>query len=134
MKRRTPVLVVPLLLAASCARSTSESAPAPAAPSAPAAAPKGAALPGSARSNVEEMDLETAARELAIAEKQLGDTVALAAPDCELSRSLRDRICELSARICKLTEVSAEPSVQERCTDGKQRCERARRTVSARCN
>jgi hypothetical protein len=138
------VIAGALLVATSCARNAperSESAPAtpPAQaptppPPAPAAAEDTAKQPKSSRSKAADLSLEDATRELARAEKQLGDAVALTAPDCELARTLRDRICELADRICELTRGAADPAMTERCDDGKRRCEKAKNNVGARCD
>ena len=79
------------------------------------------------------MTRDEAERELALVEKQLGDALALAAPDCDVARGLRDRICDLSERICKLTEATADGTVKERCDDGRRRCGHAKETVASRC-
>jgi hypothetical protein len=133
MKGRLLLVAIPLLVVASCARGRVEEASRPAASSAPRPAASSAPFPGSARSSVDVMSQEEAERELALAERQLGDALALAAPDCDAARALRDRICELSARICKLAEATADGTVKERCDDGKRRCGLARGTVGERC-
>jgi hypothetical protein len=126
MNGRPLLVAIPILIVvASCARRSVEEAPAPAASS--------MAVPGSARSNVLDMTRDEAERELALAEKQLGDALALAAPDCDMARTLRDRICDLSARLCSLTDATADSTVKERCEDGKRRCGTAKETVGARC-
>jgi hypothetical protein len=59
--------------------------------------------------------------------------VSLATGDCTTPWALRDRICDLAQRLCDIAERSAEPDVQERCKDGRLRCERATARVRAAC-
>jgi hypothetical protein len=52
---------------------------------------------------------------------------------CTRVRQLRDNICELATRICRITEK--EPpgsSAAERCADGKVRCQKAIERADAR--
>lgn len=59
---------------------------------------------------------------------------ALATPDCGLARNLRDRICDLSTRICEIAdEHPGEVDAGERCEDGRGRCERASRDIDGSC-
>jgi hypothetical protein len=54
--------------------------------------------------------------------------------DCDMAGSIKDRICDLSARICSISERHpADESVRDKCTDGQARCARAERDVGARC-
>jgi hypothetical protein len=80
------------------------------------------------------MDAATALRALDDATRQLDDTLAAGAPDCATVKLLRDRICELSARICRIAEESApNPELAAHCADGKPRCERAKSKVAGPC-
>jgi hypothetical protein len=47
---------------------------------------------------------------------------------------LRDRICELAARICRLADENG-PSAElsARCADGRPRCERAKSKATGLC-
>jgi len=65
--------------------------------------------------------------------RALENALSLSAPDCTTAWALRDRICDLSQRLCDLAGRSAEPDVAERCTDGRGRCERATTRVRAAC-
>lgn len=138
MKRSSPFLFVALLVVA-CARSEPEATSAPAAassaPPPPAAAPAtpGAELPKSTEPPADTLDAEGTLRELLLAEKQLGEAVALAAPDCTTARGLRDRICELATRLCLISSPSPDLDLKAKCVDGKARCERAREKVGERC-
>lgn len=59
---------------------------------------------------------------------------ALASPDCGLARDLRDRICDLSSRICAIAEEHPqETEAGDRCEDGRGRCERASRDIEGSC-
>ncbi|MEM9067947.1 MAG: hypothetical protein AAGE52_05550 [Myxococcota bacterium] len=62
-------------------------------------------------------------------------TLELATIDCESARNLRDRICELSARICGIAEENpADLPTAERCEDGSTRCESASERVASSCD
>ncbi len=65
--------------------------------------------------------------------QRLDGALALSAPDCTTAWALRDKICDLSQRLCDLAARSAEPEVAERCTDGRGRCEKATSRVRAAC-
>jgi hypothetical protein len=76
-------------------------------------------------------DLETQTSALLQASKELDHALALAAPDCGLARTLRDRVCEIADRICGLRDPN--PNVQVRCEDGKTRCASAKARVREHC-
>jgi hypothetical protein len=130
------VALVSIVAFAGCVQ---EEAPRRAAARAPAtlssqAQPPGAALGervGSSRTSVADMDLATAEKALADASKELGNAWALASPDCAILRPLRDRICELSVRICLL--AGPDPEIKARCDDGKRRCSDAKDRVGSQC-
>jgi hypothetical protein len=128
-------LFVPLFALASCARR--ETPATREAVSAPSAVPKGAAargeLPTSLREEISTMDAAHATAALADAFRALDDTLALATPDCPTARALRDRICELSAKLCALSGAQPGPEIASACADGRARCDRARERVSAAC-
>lgn len=68
-------------------------------------------------------------------EDSLHDALGLASVDCDSARELRDRICELGNRICTIANEHPDDRVTEdRCEDGQDRCERARRRVDDRCD
>ncbi|MCB9599706.1 MAG: hypothetical protein H6720_05050 [Sandaracinus sp.] len=67
-------------------------------------------------------------------EDALHDALGLASVDCGDARDLRDRICELGERICDLADESGDSVTDDRCEDGRARCERARRRVADRCD
>jgi hypothetical protein len=119
----------------SCSRSERpaehRAAPATAASAAEPAKAAPADLLDERRRNPGDMDLSAAERGISRAAKELDDTLALASPDCGLARTLRDRICEIAVRICKLGE--SDPSIGPRCDDGKNRCADARKRRGAQC-
>jgi hypothetical protein len=80
------------------------------------------------------MDAASALRALDEATKLLDDTVSAGAPDCATVKLLRDRICELAARICRIADESG-PSAElsARCADGKPRCDRAKTKATGLC-
>ncbi|HVU04621.1 MAG TPA: hypothetical protein VHE30_22840 [Polyangiaceae bacterium] len=84
--------------------------------------------PSSIRDEVERMDLPAARAALSDAVQKLDQAVQLASPDCPTARSLRDRICELSGRICRLTS-GPDPL----CKDSSARCESAKTRVASEC-
>jgi hypothetical protein len=65
--------------------------------------------------------------------RQMESALTLATPDCTTAWALRDKICDLAQRLCDIAGRSAEPEVDDRCTDGKSRCERATARVRAGC-
>lgn len=68
-------------------------------------------------------------------EDALHDALGLASVDCDAARDLRDRICGLGDRICSIANDHPDDHVTEdRCEDGRDRCERARRRVDDRCD
>jgi hypothetical protein len=68
-------------------------------------------------------------------EDTLHDALGLASVDCDAARDLRDRICDLGERICSIAGDHPDDHVTEdRCEDGRDRCERARRRVDDRCD
>ena len=59
---------------------------------------------------------------------------ALAADRCPSAEELRDRICDLAARICEIAELHpADGPTTERCADANARCVRASESVTERC-
>jgi hypothetical protein len=125
------VISVMGLALVSCARSETP-VPSEAARGTSSAAPGELRAPTSLRPEVANLDLAAAERALTEAERQLSDTVRAAAPDCEHARGLRDRICELAARICQLVE--ADPSAKNHCDDGRKRCSSASTKVATQCS
>lgn len=71
--------------------------------------------------------------ELELLTRKIDGALALSTPNCTTAWSLRDRICDLAQRLCDLAARSAEPEMAERCTDGRDRCERATARVRAGC-
>lgn len=109
--------------------SKAESAPEPAAEGA-SGAPAADAPAGMPRSTAaESRDADDFER----LGQRLDGALALSTPDCTTAWALRDKICDLSQRLCDLAARSAEPEVAERCTDGRGRCERATTRVRATC-
>jgi hypothetical protein len=67
-------------------------------------------------------------------DEQLLETLASRAPDCPVARSLRDRICDLSGRICTIADRNpSEAQVGDRCRDSRDSCTRAARDVAEAC-
>jgi hypothetical protein len=85
----------------------------------------------SSGSEVEAMSLAQAEAALARADRELGDALMLAVPDCDRARGLRDRICELSGRICRIADT--DPESAARCEDSRQRCSRAGTRIAGQC-
>lgn len=92
------------------------------------AAPQSAPLPSSSKGNRGEPS-----DDLDVLGRRLEGALSLAAPDCTLAWSLRDRICDLADRLCDLAGRSADKDVAERCSDGRARCERATSRVRDSC-
>ena len=113
------------------------SPPAPLPQGAPASSAPGASaeqLPQSLRPAVDTMDAATALRALDEATRLLDDTMSAGAPDCGTAKVLRDRICELSERICRIAGESApNPELAAHCADATPRCERAKSKVTGPC-
>lgn len=67
--------------------------------------------------------------------EELDQALALGeAVDCGAARDLRDRICDLSERVCRIaSRHPEEPEAGERCDDGQIRCDRAKSGVLGRC-
>jgi hypothetical protein len=133
--RRSPLLYAAFIVLASCAR---REAPAPAieALPAPSASPAGAArgeLPTSLHEDIATLDAARATAALADASRALDESLALATPDCPTARALRDRICELSGRLCALSQSDPTPEMTSACADGHARCNKAKERVSASC-
>lgn len=127
------VALASTLVVAGCARSERpvERAEPAALESASSPKPESKELLRPSRGDVGDMDLPAAERALAQATRELNDALALAAPDCGLARTLRDRICELADRICRLGE--SDPTVAAHCADGKSRCSDATTRVGSQC-
>ena len=142
-KRGAPVLSLgAALFALACAQRheapAAESLPsaAPALPAPVSSAPGASteSLPHSLRPAVDTMDATTALRALDEATRLLDDTLGAGAPDCGTVKLLRDRICELSARICRIAGESApNPELAAHCADAKPRCARAKDKVAGPC-
>jgi hypothetical protein len=119
---------------APAAESLPSAAPASPAPASSAPGASTEALPHSLRPAVDTMDAATALRALDEATRLLDDTLGAGAPDCGAVKLLRDRICELSARICRIAGESApNPELAAHCADAKPRCERAKSKVAGPC-
>lgn len=59
---------------------------------------------------------------------------ALAADRCPSAEELRDRICDLAARICEIAELHpTDQATAQRCADADARCTRASERVAERC-
>lgn len=127
---------------------SSEASPAPSAPSSPGGAGSrvpqtttvetvqvGRATSDSERTITGNTSAGNAWARLVDTEDSLHDALGLASVDCDSARDLRDRICELGNRICTIANEHPDDRVTEdRCEDGQDRCERARRRVDDRCD
>lgn len=72
--------------------------------------------------------------ELVQASIDLDQATTLAAVDCSSARDLRDRICDLSGRICEIADDNPnDDPTAERCRDGRARCRGASNRVSQSC-
>ena len=59
---------------------------------------------------------------------------AIADDRCPEAEGLRDRVCDLAARICEIADLHpADTPTAERCADANARCTRASERVSERC-
>jgi hypothetical protein len=91
-------------------------------------------LPSSTSPPVESLDYEGATKALSQATDAFESAVALADLDCTLVQSLKARICDLAARICKLEGESPPASGSAaRCEDAKESCTRAEDRTAERC-
>jgi hypothetical protein len=107
-----------------------------------AAGMKSAPPPASSQEQMEEparaadlLQAETWTEELARLDQRLGDRIAAMDPArCDQAGELRDRICALADKLCELAERHPDrPDLEDRCADGRMRCDRARRVVGERC-
>lgn len=63
----------------------------------------------------------------------LGRVLSSGTVDCSAATALRDRICELSERICAIAGRNDDDDIAARCSSSRTRCERAIASVGARC-
>ena len=87
-----------------------------------------ALLAGCAHGPSIDRDPDAAREELQRNERELNTLAAEARVDCDRAARLRDNVCVLSEHICTLTSAS-----DDRCTDGRARCQKARARVDAVC-
>jgi hypothetical protein len=94
------------------------------------APPVGAPMPGSMQMERAE---DRAGPSIEMLSRDLESALTLSTPDCPTAHLLRDRICELSRRICGLSDERRDDhELVERCGDARARCQRAvDRTQSA---
>ena len=72
--------------------------------------------------------------ELVQASIDLDQATTLSTVDCSSARDLRDRICELSERICDIADDHPDDDpTAERCRDGEARCRGASNRVRQSC-
>lgn len=72
-------------------------------------------------------------RELVANDDSLTSTLELGEIDCSSARDLVSSICSLAERVCVIAEDTADGETEERCVDGRSRCERAQDRTSNRC-
>lgn len=60
------------------------------------------------------------------------NALELSVPDCVSAEKFRQAVCTLAERICSL-EAQVPNTAEQRCTDGRQRCEQAGQKYRARC-
>ncbi len=83
----------------------------------------------------DEKQMEQLAQKLETDQEHLVDDLRLSAkPDCHKAQDLLKTICELSRRICLISDRHPqEKSMRQTCEDSRQRCEKSRIKVSIRC-
>jgi hypothetical protein len=97
------------------------------------AAPAGALMPGSMRSE-SAADEGAGAPSIETLSRDLDSALSLSTPDCPSAHLLRDQICDLSRRICGLSdERRGDHELVERCGDARARCQRAVDRTQAAC-
>lgn len=72
-------------------------------------------------------------QELLVHDDSLTQTLELGEVDCSSARDLVTSICSLADRVCVIAEDTADGETEERCVDGRSRCERAQDRTSNRC-
>ena len=72
-------------------------------------------------------------QELLASDDNLTQTLELAEVDCSSARDLVHSICSLAERVCVIAEDTADGETEERCIDGRSRCERAQDRTSNHC-
>ncbi|MFT5354050.1 MAG: hypothetical protein ACI9KE_001250 [Polyangiales bacterium] len=72
-------------------------------------------------------------RELISQDDSLSQNLELSEIDCTSARDLVSSICSLAERVCVIAEDTADGETEERCVDGRSRCERAQDRTSNRC-
>lgn len=72
-------------------------------------------------------------QDLVVEDDYLTQTLALAEVDCSSARDLVESICSLAERVCVIAEDTADAETEERCLDGRSRCERAQDRTNNRC-
>ena len=70
---------------------------------------------------------------LVVEDDYLTQTLELAEVDCSSARDLVQSICALAERVCVIADDTADGETEERCIDGRSRCERAQDRTSNRC-
>ena len=70
---------------------------------------------------------------LVVEDDYLSQTLELSEVDCPSARDLVQSICSLAERVCAIAEDTADGETEERCVDGRSRCERAHDRTSNRC-
>ncbi len=64
----------------------------------------------------------------------LGEALSLTEPNCLAAQKLRDSICDLSERICRLEFGLPTSTEVRRCAQGRARCVQARADFDRKCN
>lgn len=67
-------------------------------------------------------------------ELSLAEALDISELDCDAARDLSSQICDLSERVCDISADHPEDNAtRQRCTDGRERCERANSRTDGRC-
>ena len=72
-------------------------------------------------------------QELLVQDDSLMQSLEMGEVDCSSARDLVESICSLAERVCVIAEDTADGETEERCVDGRSRCQRAQDRTSNRC-
>lgn len=83
---------------------------------------------------VADSDTEDLMQEISGFELSLAEALDISEVDCDAARDLGSQICNLSERVCDIAADHPEDNAtRQRCTDGRERCERANSRTDDRC-
>ena len=72
-------------------------------------------------------------RALLAEDDSLSQALELGEIDCTSAREFVSSICALAERVCDIAEDTGDGETEERCVDGRSRCERAQDRTGNRC-